>query len=106
MVPCVGRDQFCVDEVDGHLYTYCSEQCRWTHKAAFSGQYNGRPTPAMGRFSGHRQSETLYHEPDLADVVTDLGFVRKDDKTLVPQPHLHFDMHKMSTLDTVKGYEF
>ncbi|HXM26056.1 MAG TPA: aromatic/alkene/methane monooxygenase hydroxylase/oxygenase subunit alpha [Chthoniobacterales bacterium] len=106
MVPCVVRDQFCVDEVDGQLYTYCSEQCRWTHKVAFSGEYNGRPTPAMGRFSGHRQWETLYHEWDLADCIKDLGFVRKDGKTLVPQPHLHFDSDKMWTLDHVKGYEF
>jgi propane 2-monooxygenase large subunit len=105
MVPCLIREQFCVDEVDGQLYTYCSELCRWTHKVAFSGEYQGRKTPAMGRFSGKREWETLYHEWDLADCVKDLGFVRSDNKTLVPQPHLHFDSDKMWTLDDVKGYQ-
>ena len=105
MVPCLVREQFCVDEVDGQLYTYCSEPCRWTHKVAFSGQYNGRPTPAMGRFSGHRQWASLYHGWDLADCIKDIGFVRNDGKTLVAQPHLHFDNEKMWTLDHVKGYE-
>jgi propane monooxygenase large subunit len=105
MVPCLIREQFCVDEVDGQLYTYCSEQCRWTHKVAFSGEFQGRKTPAMGRFSGKREWETLYHEWDLADCIKDLGFVRNDNKTLVPQPHLHFDSDKMWTLDDVKGYQ-
>lgn len=105
MCPCVIREQFCVDEVDGKLYTYCSELCRWTHKVAFSGEYEGRPTPAMGRFSGKRIWEELYHEWDLADVVKDLGFVRNDGKTLVPQPHLEFDDRKMWTLDHIRGYQ-
>ncbi len=34
----------------------------------------------------------------------DLGFVRSDGKTLVPQPHLHFDDSKMWTLDDVRGH--
>jgi propane monooxygenase large subunit len=59
----------------------------------------------MGRFSGCRQWATLYHEWDLADCIKDLGFVRNNGKTLVPQPHLHFDSEKMWTLDHVKGYE-
>ena len=29
-------------------------RCRWTHKVAFAAEYEGRPTPAMGRFSGRR----------------------------------------------------
>jgi propane monooxygenase large subunit len=72
---------------------------------AFSGEFQGRKTPAMGRFSGKREWETLYHEWDLADCIKDLGFVRNDNKTLVPQPHLHFDSDKMWTLDDVKGYQ-
>lgn len=105
LVPCVVREEMCVDHVDGELFTYCSEQCRWTHKVAFADSYKDRPTPAMGRFSGKRQWEELYHGWDLADVIKDLGFVRDDGKTLVPQPHLHFDDSKMWTLDHVKGYE-
>ncbi len=105
LVPCLIREDMVVDEVDGQLYTYCSEQCRWTHKVAFSDEYEGRPTPAMGRFSGRRQWEEVYHGWDLADVIKDLGFVRSDGKTLIPQPHLEFDNAKMWTLDHVRGYE-
>ncbi len=105
LVPCLIREDMVVDEVDGQLYTYCSEQCRWTHKVAFASEYEGRPTPAMGRFSGRRQWEEVYHGWDLADVIKDLGFVRTDGKTLVPQPHLEFDENAMWTLDDVRGYE-
>jgi propane monooxygenase large subunit len=104
MVPCLIREDFTYDTVDGKVYTYCSEQCRWTHKVAFAAEYEGRPTPAMGRFSGRREWEECYHGWDLADAITDLGFVRPDGKTLVPQPHLHFDDSKMWTLDDVRGY--
>ncbi|NNL84659.1 MAG: methane monooxygenase [Myxococcales bacterium] len=104
-VPCLIREDFCVDEVDGELYTYCSEICRWTHKVAFAPEYNGRPTPAMGRFSGRRQWEEVYHGWDLADAIKDLGFVRSDGETLVQQPHLHFDDSKMWKLEHVRGLE-
>jgi propane 2-monooxygenase large subunit len=105
MVPCLIREDFVVDTVDGELYTYCSDLCRWTHKHAFSAEYEGRPTPAMGRFSGKRQWETIYHGWDLADCIKDLGFVRNDGKTLVPQPHLHMDDSKMWKLEHVKGFQ-
>ncbi|PSR30788.1 MAG: methane monooxygenase [Sulfobacillus benefaciens] len=105
LVPCLIREDMVVDEVDGQLYTYCSEQCRWTHKVAFASEYQGRPTPAMGRFSGRRQWEEVYHGWDLADIIQDLGFVRSDGKTLIPQPHLEFDDAQMWTLDHVRGYE-
>ena len=104
-VPALIREDFCVDEVEGELYTYCSEVCRWTHKVAFAAEYNGRPTPAMGRFSGRRQWEECYHGWDLADVVKDLGFVRPDGRTLIQQPHLHFDDSKMWTTDHFRGLE-
>lgn len=104
-VPCLIREDFCVDEVDGELYTYCSEVCRWTHKVAFASEYKGRPTPAMGHFSGRRQWEECYHGWDLADVIKDLGFVRPDGKTLVQQPHLHFEDDKMWKLEHVRGLE-
>ena len=41
---------------------------------------------------------------DLADVVTDLGYIRDDGKTLVPQPHLDLDPKKMWTVDDFKGF--
>jgi propane monooxygenase large subunit len=104
LVPCLIREDFVVDEVDGELHTYCSEQCRWTHKVAFAAEYEGRPTPAMGRFSGRRQWEACYHGWDLADCIKDLGFVRGDGKTLIPQPHLRFDDKEMWTLDHVRGH--
>jgi propane monooxygenase large subunit len=104
MVPCLIRGEFCVDEVDGKLYTYCSEECRWTHKNAFAKEYQGRPTPAMGRFSGKREWETCYHNWNLADCIKDLGFVRSDGKTLIPQPHLRFDDKEMWTLDDMRPY--
>jgi propane monooxygenase large subunit len=104
LVPCLIREDFVVDEVDGQLYTYCSELCRWTHKVAFASEYEGRPTPAMGRFSGRREWEECYHGWDLADCIKDLGFVRSDGKTLVPQPHLQFDDRNMWTLDHVRGH--
>jgi propane monooxygenase large subunit len=70
---------------------------------AFNDEYEGRPTPAMGRFSGKREWETLYDGWDLADAIKDLNFVRSDGKTLVPQPHLRFDDKEMWTLDDVRG---
>ena len=58
MVPCLIREDFVCDEVDGKMYTYCSEGCRWTHKVAFAAEYEGRATPAMGRFSGAANGKT------------------------------------------------
>jgi len=104
MVPCLIREDTVVDEVDGQVRTYCSETCHWTDTVAFRGEYHGRPTPAMGRLTGKREWETLYHGQDLADIVVDLDYVRDDGKTLVPQPHLDLDPKKMWTLDDVRGY--
>jgi propane monooxygenase large subunit len=103
MVPCLIREDFCYDTVDGKVYTYCSEGCRWTHAVAFAAEYEGRPTPAMGRFSGRREWEDCYHGWDLADAVKDLGFVRPDGKTMMSQPHLRFDDKEMWTLDHIRG---
>ena len=103
LVPCLVREDMCIDEVDGQVYTYCSELCRWTHKEVFANNYQGRPTPAMGRFTGRREWESCYHGWDLADCLKDLGFVRADGKTLVPQPHTSYDLKDMWTLDHVRG---
>jgi propane monooxygenase large subunit len=104
LVPCLIREDIVVDEIDGKLHTFAHEIDRWTAVEAFSGEYQGRPTPAMGRFSGRREWEDCYHGWDLADAIKDLGFVRTDGKTLVPQPHLRFDDKEMWTLDDVRGH--
>ncbi|HLL38619.1 MAG TPA: hypothetical protein VK357_03025 [Rubrobacteraceae bacterium] len=106
MVPCLIREDTVFDEVDGEWRTYCSEPCHWTDAVAFRGEYNGRETPAMGRLTGLREWETLYHNWDLADIIQDLGYVRNDGETLVPQPHVQFDDSKMWKLDDVRGNPF
>lgn len=106
MVPCLIREDTVFDEVDGEWRTYCSETCHWTDAVAFRGEYNGRETPAMGRLTGLREWETLYHNWDLADIIQDLGYVRNDGETLVPQPHVQFDDSKMWKLDDVRGNPF
>ena len=58
----------------------------------------------MGRLTGKREWETLYHGMDLAEIIGDLGYVRDDGKTLIPQPHLDLDPKRMWTLDDVKGF--
>jgi propane monooxygenase large subunit len=58
----------------------------------------------MGRLTGKREWESCYHGQDLADIVTDLGYVRDDGKTLTPQPHLDLDdPKKLWTLDDIRG---
>ena len=104
LVPCLIREDMVVDEINGKLHTFAHENDRWTAVEAFADEYQGRPTPAMGRFSGKREWETLYHGWDLADAITDLNFVRSDKKTLIPQPHLRFEDKDMWTLDDVRGH--
>ncbi|WP_433455302.1 methane monooxygenase [Streptomyces sp. CA-142005] len=107
MVPCLVREDMVVDKVDDQWRTYCSETCHWTDKVAFRPEYEGRPTPNMGRLTGHREWETLHHGQDLADVVAGLGYVRDDGRTLIPQPHLDLDdPKKLWTLDDLRGITF
>jgi len=57
----------------------------------------------MGQLIGHREWETLYHGWNWADVVSDMGYVRDDGKTMTAQPHLHLgDQKKMWTLDHLR----
>ncbi|WLP89827.1 aromatic/alkene/methane monooxygenase hydroxylase/oxygenase subunit alpha [Gordonia sp. NB41Y] len=106
MVPCLIREDTVMDKVDGQWRTYCSETCAWTDKLAFRGEYEGRETPNMGRLTGFREWETLHHGKDLADVITDLGYVRDDGQTLIGQPHLNLDPDKMWKLDDIRGITF
>jgi propane monooxygenase large subunit len=106
MVPCLIREDTVVDEVDGQVRTYCSETCHWTDAVAFRPEYEGRKTPSMGRLTGKREWETLYHGKDLADIIQELGYVRDDGNTLIPQPHLNLDPKAMFTLDDMRGNTF
>ena len=107
MVPALIREDMVVDKVDGQWRTYCSETCHWTDAVAFRSEYEGRPTPNMGRLTGDREWETLHHNEDLADIVEKLGYVRDDGKTLIPQPHLDLDdPAKMWTTDDIRGITF
>ncbi len=102
MVPCLVREDMVMAEVDGQSRTYCHEACRWTDVEAFRPTYQGRQTPNMGQLIGKREWETLYHGWNWADVVSDMGYVRDDGKTLVAQPHLNLDPKKMWTLDHLR----
>jgi propane monooxygenase large subunit len=107
MVPCLIREDLVVDEVDGHVRTYCSETCHWTDTVAFRPEYNGRPTPNMGQLVGTREWETLYHNWEFSDIVKDMGTVRVDDTTLTAQPHLDLgDPKKMWTVEDMRGLPF
>jgi propane 2-monooxygenase large subunit len=103
MVPCLVREDMVIDKVDGQWRTYCHEECRWTDAVAFRPTFHGRQTPNMGQLIGHREWETLYHGWNWADVVSDMGYVRDDGKTMVAQPHLDLgDQKKMWTLDHLR----
>jgi propane monooxygenase large subunit len=103
MVPCLVREDMVYAEVDGVVRTYCHEECKWTDVTAFRPTYMGRSTPNMGRLIGHREWETLYHGWNWADVVSDMGYVRDDGKTMTAQPHLQLgDQKKMWTLDHLR----
>jgi propane monooxygenase large subunit len=91
MVPCLVREDMVIDKVDGQWRTYCHEMCRWTDAEAFRPTFQGRATPNMGQLVGTREWETMYHNWNFADIVTDMGYVRDDGKTLVAQPHLHLE---------------
>jgi propane 2-monooxygenase large subunit len=106
MVPCLIREDTVMDVVDGQARTYCSETCHWTDAVAFRDHYQGRPTPAMGKLTGKREWETLYHDWEMPEVLEDLGFVRNDGKTLVPQPHVIFEDKDMWTVDHFRGIKF
>ena len=69
MVPCMIREDTVMDEVDGQVRTYCSETWRWTDRTAFRPEYKGRPTPSMGKLTGLREWETVYHGKDLAEIM-------------------------------------
>jgi propane 2-monooxygenase large subunit len=107
MVPCLIREDMVLDRVDDQWRTYCSAPCHWTDTVAFRPEYRGRATPSMGRLTGERGWDARYHHWDLADIQKDVGIVRDDGKTLIPQPHLGLDdPKKLWTVDACRGYLF
>jgi len=102
MVPCLVREDMTMAEVDGQWRTYCHKECQWTDETAFRPTFMGRETPNMGQLIGKREWETLYHGWNWADVVSDMGYVRDDGKTMTAQPHLNLDPKKMWTLDHLR----
>jgi len=107
MVPCLIREDAVMEEIDGTVRTYCSQTCAWTDIKAFRPTYNGRETPSMGKLVGKREWETMYDGWQVSDVIKDLGFVRDDGKTLIPQPHLDLDdSKKLWKLENFEGTTF
>jgi hypothetical protein len=78
-MPCVLDEDQCHRVVDDRTRFYCSPECRWIDESN------------PGRYTGDRNYFDRFHGMDLAEVVTDLGFVRADGSTLMGQPHLRED---------------
>ena len=75
-----------------------------TDQNAFRPRVQGPGHAEHGPADRHREWETLHHNRDLADIIKDLGYVRDDGKTLIPQPHLDLDdPKKLWTLDDVRA---
>jgi methane monooxygenase component A alpha chain/propane monooxygenase large subunit len=80
-------------ECEGRKLAVCSEGCEWI--------FNTWPDAYK-----HRRSVwEKYHGWDLADMILDIGLVRKDGRTLIGQPLL--TMERMWTVDDIRalGYE-
>lgn len=80
-------------ETYGKTVAVCSEGCEWI--------FNTWPDAYRHRASLWER----YHGRDLADMITDLGLLRADGKTLIGQPLLNMD--RMWTIDDIRriGYE-
>jgi propane monooxygenase large subunit len=81
-------EDLCHREVEGRTRFYCSKECRWLDESN------------PGRYGGDRNYFDRYHGMDLADLVSELGFVRSDGRTLIAQPHLNDD--RRWTLDDLR----
>ncbi len=103
-MPRLIRADMVVDEVDGPLHPFAHERGRRTAVEAFSVEYEGRPTPGMGKFPDKREWETVCNGWDLADAIVDLNFVQDDGRTPVPQPHLRFGNKDMCKPEHVCGH--
>ena len=48
MVPCLIREDFVFDEVDGQIYTYCSDIAAGPTRSAFGAEYRGPADTGYG----------------------------------------------------------
>ncbi|HZE65037.1 MAG TPA: hypothetical protein VE081_00305 [Sporichthyaceae bacterium] len=80
-------------ELNGRNYACCSEGCEWILRT-WPEAYGHR-----------RQVWEKYHGWDLADMILDLGLLRRDGRTLIGQPLI--EMERMWTIDDIRalGYE-
>jgi methane monooxygenase component A alpha chain/propane monooxygenase large subunit len=81
-----------VAEKAGKKRAFCSEACEWIFD--LEPQLYTSFTNWYEKFDGW----------DLADVVTELGYIRPDGKTLIAQPHLNPE--NMWTIDDIRRLKF
>jgi propane monooxygenase large subunit len=70
---------------------YCSRECRWMDESN------------PGRYSGDRNYLDRYHGWEASEVISELGFVRPDGKTLIAQPHLGAE--RRWTLSDIRAHD-
>ena len=81
-----------VVEKSGKKRAFCSEPCEW--------MFDLEPQ----RYLGYQNWYERFDGWDLADVVTELGYIRPDGKTLIAQPHLNKD--NLWTIDDIRRLKF
>ena len=81
-----------VVKIEGKKRAFCSDTCQW--------MYDLEPN----RYNNYSNWYERFDGWDLADVIVELGYVRKDGKTLLAQPHL--SKERMWTVDDIRrvGY--
>lgn len=79
-------------EKAGKKRAFCSEPCEW--------MFDLEPQ----RYLGYQNWYERFDGWDLADVITELGYIRPDGKTLVAQPHLKAE--KLWTIDDIRRLKF
>lgn len=81
-----------VVEKAGKKRAFCSDPCEW--------MFDLEPQ----RYLGYQSWYERFDGWDLADVITELGYLRPDGKTLIAQPHL--DAEKLWTIDDIRRLKF
>lgn len=79
-------------EKEGKKRAFCSEACEW--------MFDLEPL----RYLGYTNWYERFDGWDLAEVITELGYLRPDGKTLIAQPHL--DLDNMWTIDDIRRLKF
>ena len=94
ILPRLDQNEFKIVSHDGKSFAVCSDMCAWI--------FEKWPLAYRGR----RSFWGKYHGWDLADVITDLGLLRPDGRTLIGQPTLD-PKQRLWTIDDIRriGYE-